>query len=241
MSHPPCRVCGDSHTGLFAEKDGYAYARCAACGFVFLDPMPDAAALAGQYAGEAISAEAYPKAASRFRRARVKALRFVRYIRGNETIDLGCGGGFMVEAMRRLGARATGVDVNPGAIAYASRRFAHNRFYCDDLAAFEGRGLAFDFVYASEVMEHLPDIGAFMRLIARITRPGGHVYVTTPDIGHWRVPDDVTEWDMFSPPMHVQFFNRRCLGVLFERHGFRVRRRFFKLKPGLQILARRLP
>lgn len=241
MTQPPCRVCGDSHTGFFAEKDGYAYARCAACGFVFLDPMPDAAALAGQYAGEAIGAEAYPKAASRFRRARVKALRLVRYVRGNETIDLGCGGGFMVEAMRRLGARATGVDVNPGAIAYASRRFARNRFYCDDLAGFEGRGLAFDFVYASEVMEHLPDIGAFMGLIARITRPGGHVYVTTPDIGHWRVPGDVTEWDMFSPPMHVQFFNTRCLGVLFERHGFRVRRRFFKLKPGLQILAQRLP
>ena len=240
MSHPPCRVCGDSHTEFFAEKDGYAYARCAACGFVFLDPMPDAAALAGQYAGEAIGAEAYPKAESRFRRARVKALRLVRYIRGNETIDLGCGGGFMVEAMRRLGARATGVDVNPGAIAYASRRFARNRFYCDDLAGFEGRGLAFDFVYASEVMEHLPDIGAFMGLIARITRPGGHLYVTTPDIGHWRVPGDVTEWDMFSPPMHVQFFNRRCLGVLFERHGFRVRRKFFKLKPGLQILAQRL-
>ncbi len=188
MTQPPCRVCGDSHTGFFAEKDGYEYARCAACGFVFLDPMPDAAALAGQYAGAAIGAEAYPKAASRFRRARVKALRLVRYVRGNETIDLGCGGGFMVEAMRRLGARATGVDVNPGAIAYASRRFAHNRFYCDDLAAFDGRGLAFDFVYASEVMEHLPDIDAFMGLIARITRPGGHVYVTTPDIGHWRVP-----------------------------------------------------
>jgi SAM-dependent methyltransferase len=232
-------VCGAFRTGAFAEKDGYAYTRCAACGFVFLDPMPDAAELARQYTTEdnAIDADAYPKAASRFRRARVKALRFVRYIRGRDAIDIGCGGGFMVEAMRRVGARAAGLDISPQAIAYAERQFPKNRFFCENVAAFEGRNLAFDFVYSSEVIEHVPDATRYMALLARITRPGGHVYITTPDIGHWRVPGEVTRWDVFSPPVHVQFFNRRCLGLLLERHDFRVRRRFIKLKPGLQILA----
>lgn len=177
------------------------------------------------------------KAASRFRRARIKALRFVRDIRGRDAIDIGCGGGFMVEAMRRVGTRATGLDVNPQAIAYAEHHFPENRFFCEDVAAFEGHDLAFDFVYSSEVIEHVPDAARYMALLARITRPGGHVYITTPDIGHWRVPGDVTRWDMFGGPGYVQFFNRRCLGLLFERHGFRVRRRFIKLKMGLQILA----
>lgn len=236
---PPCRVCGATRIGAFAEKDGYAYARCAACGFVFLEPMPDAAELARQYTAEDgdIDADAYPKAASRFRRARIKALRFARYIRGGDAIDIGCGGGFMVEAMRRVGVRAVGLDINPRAIAYAERHFPENRFFCEDVAAFEGRDLAFDFVYSSEVIEHVPDAARYTALLARITKPGGHVYITTPDIGHWRVPGDVTRWDMFSPPTHVQFFNRRCLALLLERHGFRVRRRFIKLKPGLQILA----
>ena len=78
-----------------------------------------------------------------------------------------------------------------------------------------------------------------MSSLSRIARPGRLVYVTTPDIGHWRVPDDVTTWDVFTPPVHVQFFNAASIRVLFERYGFRVRRQFFKLKPGLQILAQR--
>ena len=156
--------------------------------------MPDAAELARQYTAEdgAIDAGAYPKAASRFRRARIKALRFVRYIRGRDAIDIGCCCGFMVEAMRRVGARAAGLDINPQAITYAERHSPENHFFCGDVAAFEGRDLAFDFVYSSEVIEHVPDVARYTALLARITRPGGHVYITTPDIGHWRVPDDVT-------------------------------------------------
>ncbi len=237
----PCRVCGSIRTAPFAEKDGYAFSRCADCGFVFLDPMPSGALLAKQYTDDAggISADQFPKARSRFRRARIKAVRFVRHVRSKDAIDIGCGGGFMVEAMRRLGARAVGLDIDPQAIAYASRRFPQNRFICESIAEFGRRDMAFDFVYSSEVMEHLPDINGFMELLSQITRLGGHVYVTTPDIGHWRVPDDVTAWDMLSPPRHVQFFDATSIRTLFERYGFRVRRKYFKLKPGLQILARR--
>ncbi len=85
----------------------------------------------------------------------------------------------------------------------------------------------------------MPDVARYTALLARITRPGGHVYITTPDIGHWRVPDDVTEWDMFSPPRHVQFFTAHSIRILFDRHGFGMRHKYFKLKPGLQILAER--
>lgn len=45
---------------------------------------------------------------------------------------------------------------------------------------------------------------------------------------------------MFSPPAHLQFFTRRAIAILFERQGFRLRRVYYKLKPGLQILAERI-
>lgn len=239
-SAKPCRVCAGTHSGFLAKKDGYAFSRCADCGFVFLDPMPAPEALAAQYAGDgAIDAGHYPKARSRMRRAAVKAWRFSRHIRGRDVLDVGCGGGFMVEAMRRRGARATGIDINPGAIAYAERHHPENRFYHEDLAAFARRGRAIDFVYSSEVLEHLPAINDFMDRLAQVTRAGGHVYITTPDIGHWRVPRDVTRWDVFSPPLHVQFFDAHSIRILFDRHGFTLGRKFFKLSPGLQILAQR--
>ncbi|MFP6742331.1 MAG: class I SAM-dependent methyltransferase [Alphaproteobacteria bacterium] len=238
-----CRVCGAAPGAPFARKDGYDFARCGQCGFVYLDPMPTSEALATLYDGGTsggISADAYPKADSRLRRARIRALRFVHHLRGRDALDIGCGGGFMTEAMGGFGARAVGVDIDPQAIAYASRRFPRRRFFDQNFDDFATNGLTFDFVHASEVMEHVPDIGQFMAVLAKITRPGGRVFITTPDIGHRRVPADVTAWDMFSPPTHVQFFDRTTITILFERHGFRIRRRFFKLKPGLQILAEKV-
>ena len=121
-----CRVCGAAPGAPFARKDGYDFARCGQCGFVYLDPMPTSEALATLYDGGTsggISADAYPKADSRLRRARIRALRFVHHLRGRDALDIGCGGGFMTEAMGGFGARAVGVDIDPQAIAYASRRF----------------------------------------------------------------------------------------------------------------------
>ena len=198
------------------------------------------AALYDGGAGVGVISEAdYPKGRSRFRRARIRAWRFGRFLKGRDALDIGCGGGFVAEAMRRRGARASGLDIDPQSIAYAARNFPDCRFFCEDMTDFAGRGLAFDFVHCSEVLEHLPDIEGFMAALARITRPRARVYITTPDIGHWRVPSTVTTWDVFSPPFHVQFFTRKAIAILFERHGFRLRRVYVKLKPGLQVLAER--
>lgn len=45
---------------------------------------------------------------------------------------------------------------------------------------------AFDVVVTIDVHEHLEDCSAFNREIARVTRPGGTVVVTTPNDGPWK-------------------------------------------------------
>jgi SAM-dependent methyltransferase len=240
-SEATCPVCGDESAAFLAAKNGYPLFRCPACGLIFVHPMPSEDALAAVYCAEegTISESFYPKAQSRWRRALVKASRFVRYVRGKDVIDVGCGGGFMVEAMRRAGGRAVGLDISPQSIAYARRQYPENEFFCEGLEEFARRNRTFDFIYSSEVLEHLPDINSAMAALARIARPGGHLFVTTPDIGHWRVPKDVLSWELVNPPLHLQYFSRDNLRLLFERHGFTVRKRLFKLKPGLQVVARR--
>lgn len=237
-----CMVCGSTEKDLFARKGAHAFSKCVRCGFVFLDPRPSPEALAAQYEGDYREASEthYSKARSRMRRAMVKAARFFRYFRGREALDVGCGGGFMVEAMRRCGAaRAMGLDISPQAIAYAAKQYPKNRYFGENIEAFRCREMAFDFVYSSEVIEHVPDVNAFMHGLSTSTRPGGFLYITTPDIGHWRVPEDVTSWGLFDPSQHIQFFDKGNMRILLERHGFEPRRFFFKIQPGLQVLARR--
>jgi SAM-dependent methyltransferase len=166
----------------------------------------------------------------------VRAFRLRRYFRGGAAVDFGCGGGFTVEAMRRLGAAsAAGYDVDRGAIAYAREHHGANTFFCEPLEAFLARGLTFDFGHSSQVIEHVGDPGAFVDAWARVVRPGGVFYLKTPDRAHWRTGEHPEDWP--GPPSYVQYFNRYNITQLLDRHGFSVRRVRFNLKPTVELIA----
>lgn len=233
-----CPLCGSPKAEPFAEKDGYDFARCRRCRFVFLDPMPDDRQLADLYNEEGGPDTYFAKRRSRTRRAHFKLLRFFPHAFAKDVLDLGCGGGIMVSALGRIARRAVGIDISDSAIAFARAAFPRHEFVCVDFREADLAPDSFDFVHASEIIEHVNDLAGFMALLARVTRPGGHVYITTPDIGHGAVPADLHQWDMFSPPRHLQFFDQDTLTEVFARSGFTARRRYRDHKPGLQMLFR---
>ena len=94
-------------------------------------------------------------------------------------------------------------------------------------------------MYSSEVIEHVSDINLYMQVLRRLTRDNGHVYITTPDIGHPEVPAEINRWDVFTPPVHVQFFNRTSAQRLFEKYGFEILKFYPNRKPGLIFVARK--
>lgn len=235
-----CPICGGVETIYYASKNGYDFVVCRGCGFVFLFPMPASDELAAVYDDDAFGVGRYPKAASRKRRAFMRALGLWPYFVGKDAIDVGCGGGFVAESMRRLGARASGLDISPGSIAYARDAFPRVNFYEETFETFLQCGETFDFIHSSEVIEHIGEVKSYMAFLAGIARPGARLFLTTPDIAHPTVPEDVSEWDMFSPPRHVQFFTQTTLAQLLDTYGFDLVKRFYKKNaPTLQVLARK--
>ena len=241
-----CAVCGEAHTEAYVEKDGYRFRKCPACGYVFCHPRPEPAQLRELYTDgphdHAITSAHYPKASSRRRRALWNAVKVWRHVRGRRVLDVGCGGGFMAGAMHTVGARAAaGIDLNPAAIAYARAHFPRCEFHTGAFSDFAGGSIgAFDFVYSSEVIEHVADVEAFARFLAQVAAPGAAVFLTTPDLGSPRVPADVTRWDVFGPPVHIQFFTESVLARLLERFGLvPVRRIADPRGAGLKMLFRR--
>jgi 2-polyprenyl-3-methyl-5-hydroxy-6-metoxy-1,4-benzoquinol methylase len=211
---------------------------------VFASPYPTEEQLAAYYnaPSRTPTEDYFNKAASRRRRATFRALRFLRYVfPGKRVLDLGCGGGFMVEAFRRLGARASGLDISAGAIAYAKKHFPGGTFYCEPMAAFATRGLQYDFVFSSEVLEHVPGPDEFLTTLAAVTKPGGYLHISSPDAGHPLVPPNIADWNQVAPPEHIQLFNRENARILFARYGFSLVKARPSRKPGLSLLFRRTP
>ncbi|MCP1227424.1 class I SAM-dependent methyltransferase [Acetobacter fabarum] len=241
--HTPteCPLCRAQGATFAFSKNGYDLFRCPDCDFLFVHPYPDAATLRAFYETtyRGASADFYPKASSRRWRALWRSLQFLPYVWRKDVLDFGCGGGFMAEAFSRLGARAAGLDISQNSIAYAKRHFPQATFYCEDSTTFRQRGLTFDFVFSSEVLEHVAGPNEFMRTLAAITRPNGFVYISAPDIGHPAVPQDLPSWTDICPPEHLQFFNHRNLCLIFERYGFTLHKTMKSRTPAHSVIFRR--
>jgi methanethiol S-methyltransferase len=92
-------------------------------------------------------------------------------------LDLGCGGGFMAEAMARRGARVTGIDPAVKAIAAARAHAAQQGLSVRYMVA-SGERLpladgSMDIVVCVDVLEHVADVGLVLTEIHRVLKPGG--------------------------------------------------------------------
>jgi 2-polyprenyl-6-hydroxyphenyl methylase / 3-demethylubiquinone-9 3-methyltransferase len=102
---------------------------------------------------------------------------------GIRILDIGCGGGILCEPLARLGARVVGADPSPdnvkAAALHAERGGLAIDYRVTAAEALAGAGERFDVVLAMEVVEHVADMGLFVRCCADMVRPGGIMIAAT--------------------------------------------------------------
>lgn len=103
--------------------------------------------------------------------------RSLRPLKGLRIIDIGCGGGLLSEPLARMGAQVTGIDPAPGNVDVARLHAQGSGLAIDYRAAtveeVGAAGETFDAVLSLEVVEHVADVGLFVRQAARLVGPGG--------------------------------------------------------------------
>jgi 2-polyprenyl-6-hydroxyphenyl methylase/3-demethylubiquinone-9 3-methyltransferase len=103
---------------------------------------------------------------------------------GKAVLDVGCGGGILAEAMAKLGARVTGIDLADKPLQIAQSHAAgqaidvrYVKTSAEDWAA--GHGAQYDVVTCMEMLEHVPDPQAVIAACADMVKPGGWVFFST--------------------------------------------------------------
>lgn len=98
-------------------------------------------------------------------------------------LDIGCGAGHGSNSLAKKYGKVRGVDISEEAIAYAKENWA-----LDNIEFKVGSAMdipypdnTFDAVAAFEVFEHLSDWRKFLSEIRRVLKPGGIVYISTPN------------------------------------------------------------
>jgi len=119
------------------------------------------------------------QAAAHFRRD----ARDPKALAGLSALDIGCGGGLLTEPLARMGATVTGIDPAPENTAAAS---AHAKtgglaiaYRATTAEMLVEEGARFDLVTVLEVVEHVPDVRAFVGTCAALVKPGGLLVAST--------------------------------------------------------------
>ena len=105
-------------------------------------------------------------------------------LREAKVADVGCGGGLLSEALTRIGAKVTGIDLGEKVIEIAKLHLHESNLSVDyrvqssaELAAAAPE--SFDVVCCMELIEHVPDPAALVNDLAAILKPGGRLFMST--------------------------------------------------------------
>jgi len=102
---------------------------------------------------------------------------------GLSLLDIGCGGGLVSEPMARMGFTVLGADASEKNVKTASAHAAGAGLVLDYRAvtaeALAEEGARFDVILNMEVVEHVADLGGFLRACGALLKPGGFMLVAT--------------------------------------------------------------
>jgi len=117
---------------------------------------------------------------------------------GKKVVDLGCGDQHLKKPFERQGATYRGIDIHE----------------CNlEVEIFPLQDESCDIAVSMAVIEHLRDPGHFFSEIKRILKPGGVLWMDTPDI-------EACGAKFWNDPTHVHPYTRSSFRMLLEMNGF---------------------
>lgn len=163
-------------------------------------------------------------------------------------VDFGCGNGKILEEIRKINSNAKliGLDVSETALQQAKRDLPGIEFYkINDGEKFPLNNDCVDFIFSSEVIEHIYDVENAFKEIARILRPGGRILFTTPYHGFFKnLLITLFAFNKHFNPTgaHIRFFSKKTLLDLLDKNNFKAIKigyygRFFSIPHSIFILT----
>jgi SAM-dependent methyltransferase len=134
-------------------------------------------------------------------------------------LDVGCGNGRALLAMRRRGfRRLAGLEIDPAAAQRAKQSGLDVR--CGELMDTDFADGSFDLIRMGHVIEHVLDPMATLHRAYRLLKPGGILIGETPntDCLDWRVFKRY--WGPLHIPRHIFIFDDRNLRMALDRANF---------------------
>ncbi|MES2684566.1 MAG: class I SAM-dependent methyltransferase [Pseudomonadota bacterium] len=229
---------------LYAVSGDWSILQCARpqCGLLWLGAMPIAEDIHIAYEQYFTHADeqGQRQKASRWQSLQMKALRWLlnlgsrkhdrqrsaqaylpRPEAGASLLEIGCGSGDKLAALRQFGWTVYGYELDPKAASHAASKHGIQMFQ-GELAGIPAQGLKFDAILMNHVFEHLLEPAEVLAVCRNLLRPGGRLVIVTPNArsaGHRQFG---AAWLGLDPPRHTYIWSPDCLAAFVGVRGFSI-------------------
>jgi len=213
----------------YGAPGNYAIYKCFKCGFVRTDPVLEKKKIGSFYAKYYPLNRLTPTQIKKQVNTRGKFISWLDGVgnvahwyvkKGSDVLDIGSGSGVSLLEIKKLGANAFGIEPDP-----SSKKFAkalglnvYNGFISDD--PFPKK--KFDYVTASQVIEHEPDPLKFLVAAKKKLKKGGEIILSFPNVNSLYRFVFNKSWIHWHVPYHINHFSKDSFLKLSEKSGLKV-------------------
>lgn len=212
-----CRLCGNSEISIKFSCRGWDLFSCPSCSYVQIGRKPSSDEITAIYGNGYFASKKYGDAKILEWENNRRLGLVQRYLgeRSAMILDAGCATG---DFLQQAGAlyHMWGYDISPYAVDLARKKnpeMAKRIFVgMPDLCGI--KALQYDAICLWDVLEHLWDPVTACKELSALLKPGGYLFLSTPDIGSKTACFLGKRWAFMTPPEHMGFFSGESLSYL---------------------------
>lgn len=139
----------------------------------------------------------------------------LKYLNGKKILEIGCGGCYLLEKLKKLKYDVYGVDPSPFAIKMGKEKKIK---IIKDFYPSKKIKILFDMIFHVDVLEHIPNPLLLLKQHYKNLEYGGYIMVNVPDSTNAVLLGDIS----MATHQHLNNFTKNSLINLVEESGFKV-------------------
>tara|TARA_B100001758_G_C18382420_1_gene598026 strand:- start:467 stop:1354 length:888 start_codon:yes stop_codon:yes gene_type:complete len=217
-------TCKDHSTSL----ESFTIVSCETCGLMFTNPRPSENNMAKYYKSDKYISHTNNKkgvfnslyqAVRKYSIKRKLNLLKTKAAKGSH-LDIGCGTGEFLNACKKEGFLARGVEPSKLAREQAIKNYNLDVSSGADLKQYSS--CEFDSISMWHVLEHVSNIKETLTEIKRIIKKDGILIIAVPNCNSWDAAYYKEFWAAWDVPIHLWHFTKKTIETLFNNNGFKL-------------------
>jgi len=229
-----CPACGSEEIRFLRQVTDYSISGetfplyfCGACTLQFTQDVPVPECIGRYYEAphyvshsdtdKGIINKIYQQVKKYTIRQKVKMMEEISGKKGR-LLDIGCGTGSFLEAMKADGWDVYGLEPDAEARALAEKKTQQKLGTPDEIYSLAGQ--TFDLLTLWHVLEHVHDLQGYVKRFGSILKPGGYLVIAVPNYTSADARRYGKYWAAYDVPRHLYHFSPKAMTALIEGAGF---------------------